>query len=162
MRGEEGVFGIGTADGRGGAETVLARQPKPHVQALGPLRLSWYSLRHGDSGYRPLPVELTLGPDLARPLHSIWPTIEAHAERLDRLSRQQAKVAFDVVNGQAKPALAVTIPLAEPGDAIRVLLEGHEVRYYLVRGGDVRAADLDENRIDQGVYLLLAELAAHD
>ncbi|HMC65701.1 MAG TPA: Mov34/MPN/PAD-1 family protein [Gemmataceae bacterium] len=159
LRGQEGVFGIGTADGRDEGQALLARQPKPHVQSLGKLCLCWYALRQGDTAYRPLPVELTLGPDLARPLHSIWPTLEAHADRLDRLARQQANVSFDVTNGQAKPALAVSIPLAEPGDAIRVLLEGEEVRYYLMRGGEVLAAHPGEDRVDLGVYLLLAELA---
>jgi len=103
---------------------------------------------------------LTLGPDLARPLHPIWTTIEVHAERLDRLARQQAGMSFEVVSGEAGAALAVTIPLAEPGDAIRVLLEEEAVTYYLARGDDLVAADSHETRVDQGVYLLLAELAS--
>jgi hypothetical protein len=129
------------------------------VQALGDLCLSWYALRKGDSRYRPLPVELTLGPDLARPLHLIWPTIEAHADALDRLFRQQARVTFDVVQGPGGPALAVTIQLAEPHRALRILLEKKEVRYYLVRGDDLLAVDPHESQVDRGVYLLLAELA---
>ena len=56
---------------------------------MGALCLSWYALRKGDRRYRTIPVELTLGPDLARTLHSIWPIIENHADRLDRLCRQQ-------------------------------------------------------------------------
>jgi hypothetical protein len=71
LRGGEGVFGIGTADEKGPSGNLFAQQPRPHVQCLGELCLSWYTLRHGDSNYRPLPVELTLGPDLARPLHSV-------------------------------------------------------------------------------------------
>jgi len=42
------------------------------------------------------------------------------------------------------------------------LLEGKEVRYYLVRAGEPVAADIGETRVDQGFYLLLAELAARD
>ncbi len=160
LRGREGVFGIGTADGYPGDDDLMARRPKPHMQVLGKLCLSWYALGKGDAQYRPLPVELTLGPDLARPLHSVWTTIEAHAERLDRLACQQAGVTFDLVPGKNGDALAVTVPLAEPGDAIRVLLEGKETRYFLVRDGDVIAADPHESRVDQGVYLLLAELAS--
>jgi hypothetical protein len=159
LRGGEGVFGIGTADGTPPLGTLVAHQPKPHVQALGDLCLSWYALRKGDSRYRPLPVELTLGPDLARPLHSIWPTIEAHADSLDRLFRQQAQVTFDVVQGSHHPALGVTIKLAEPHRALRILLEKKEVRYYLVRGDDLLAVDRHEPQVDRGVYLLLAELA---
>jgi proteasome lid subunit RPN8/RPN11 len=160
LRGQEGIFGIGTADAHPENGTVVARQPRPHVQCLGKLCLSWYSLRNGDANYRPVPIELTLGPDLARSLHPVWPTIEAHAERLDRLARQQAGVAFEVAPGTEDLALAVTVPLAEPGDAIRVLLEGNEVRYFVRRGDQLMAADPHEERVDQGVYLLLAELAA--
>jgi hypothetical protein len=89
--------------------------------------------------------------------------IEAHAGRLDRLARQQTRVRFDVAEGRGGgAALAVTIPLAEPGAAVRVLLDGKEVRYFLLREGSLFAADLREERADQGVYLLLAELAAQD
>jgi len=160
LRGKEGVFGIGTADAAPGIGTLVGRQPKPHVQCLGKLCWSWYALAAGDPNYRPLPLELTLGPDLARPLHAVWTTIETHADRLDRLARQQAGVTFEVVAGPEGTALAVTVPLAEPGNAIRVLLEEKEVCYLLERGGEVLAADPHETRVDQGVYLLLAELAS--
>ena len=160
LRGNEGVFGIGTVDVAAEPDALYAHQPKPHVQCLGPLRITWYSLRFGAASYRPLPVELTIGPDLARPLHSLWSTIENHAERLDRLARQQAGMTIAVDTEDGKPALAATIPLAEPGDAVRVLLRGREVRYFLARDGQVFAAQQDEPRVDRGVYLLLADLAA--
>jgi proteasome lid subunit RPN8/RPN11 len=160
LRGSEGVFGIGTADASGAGDALFALQPRPHVQCLGPLRMTWYSLRFGARSYHPLPVELTIGPDLARPLHGIWATVEAHAERLDRLARQQAKLNFEVSADGGVSELAVTIPLAEPGDALRVLLKGPEVRYFLARDGQVLAAQQDEPRVDRGVYLLLADLAA--
>src|SRR5206468_3580214 len=76
LRGGEGVFGIGTADAHPGTEALFAEQPRPHVQTMGELRLSWYSLRAGAAAYRPVPVSLTIGPDLARPLHSVWTVIE--------------------------------------------------------------------------------------
>jgi hypothetical protein len=160
LRGREGVFGIGTADGDEDNANVFARQIKAHVHTMGSLCFSWYSLAAGDDNYRPLSVEFTLGPDLARPLHPIWPTIEAHAERMDRVYRQQTGVKFEVVAGEKEPGLEVTIPLAEPNQAVRVLLEGTEVRYYLVCNGDILAANSQEERVDRGVYLLLAELAA--
>jgi hypothetical protein len=160
LRGGEGIFGIGTADHKRGNGTLIARQPKPNVHCLGELCLSWYALGHGDRRYRPVPVDLTLGPDLARPLHSVWPMLEAHADRLDRLCRQQTGVTFETVAGAKGAALAVNIPLTEPGEAIRVLLEGKEVQYYLLRGGEPIVADPHEDRVDRGVYLLLAELAA--
>jgi len=57
-------------------------------------------------------------------------------------------------------ALAVTVPLADPGDAIRILLRPKDVRYYVLRGGEVFAVDCPAESVDQGVYLLMAELAA--
>jgi hypothetical protein len=161
LRGQEGIFVIGTADGLCGNGDQISQRPQPHLQTLGNLCLSWYGLRQGDDRYHPLPVELILGPDLARPLHFIWATIENHAEQLDRLARQQVGVTFDLVEGRKGPALAVTVPLAEPGNAVRVVLEGKEARYFVVRGGEYLLADGPDGRVDQGVYLLLAELASH-
>jgi proteasome lid subunit RPN8/RPN11 len=158
LRGHEGVFGIGTADGPD-AETLFAYQPRPNVQCLGDLRFSWYALRHGDSAYRPLPVELTIGPDLARPLHPLWSMLEAYAERIDRLYRQQAGLRFEVMSDEWGPGLLLTLPLAG-GDAVRVLVREKEVRYYVVQGGELLEVDHHDDLVDRGVYLLLAELAA--
>src|SRR5438874_13417818 len=55
LRGREGIFGIGTADGKPSLGTPVAHQPKPNMQCLDKLRLSWYALREGDKNYRPLP-----------------------------------------------------------------------------------------------------------
>jgi hypothetical protein len=161
LRGREGVFGIGTADVVGSADGLFAYQPRTNVQCLGKLRFSWYALAQGDRGYRPLPVELTIGPDLARGLHLVWPTLEAHAERLERLYRQQAGLRFEVVvDDEQGPGLGVTVPLAGNGDAIRVVLRPTEVRYFLEREGEVLEVEHQDDYVDRGVYLLLAELAA--
>jgi proteasome lid subunit RPN8/RPN11 len=159
LRGRQGIFGIGTADNHPTNGIAIVRQPRQHVQCLGKLRLSWYALAEGERSYRQLPVALTLGPDLARPLHLVWPALEVHAERLDRLCRQQAGVVFEVLDTEHGPALAANIPLAEAGDKIRVLLQEKEVRYYLLRNGEPLRADPREARVDRAVYLLLAELA---
>ena len=108
---------------------------------------------------RELPVGLTIGPDLAKPLRPVWAAVEEYADRLDRLARQMARVRFGVTDGRHGPALTVTVGLAEPGQAVRVQLEGKEVRYYYESGGQTMQADLPETPPDQGVYLLLAELA---
>jgi proteasome lid subunit RPN8/RPN11 len=160
LRGREGVFGIGTADGPEAAGELFAYQPRPHVQCLGGLRFSWYSLRQGDSAYRPLPVEVTIGPDLARSLHDIWNVLECHAERIERLYRQQSALRFEVVSDKWGSGLLLTLPLAEPGDAVQVLVRAKEVRYYVVRGREVLEVQHHDERVDRGVYLLLAELAA--
>ncbi len=160
LRGKEGVFGIGTADGQPVNGSAFAYQPKAHVQCLGELRFSWYALGHGDGNYRPLPVELTIGPDLARPLHAIWPIVEEHAEQLERLYRQQANVRFEVLSDAGNPGLSLTIPLAASGESVRVLLRRKEVCYYLVRGDQMLRADCTDECVDRGVYLMLAELAS--
>jgi hypothetical protein len=160
LRGNEGIFGIGTADAPPGPATLFAYQPRPHVQCLGDLRFSWYTLRHGEMAYRPLPVEVTIGPDLARPLHTIWPTLEAHGERIDRLFRQQTGIRFDVTCDDSGPGLLLTLPLADNGDEVRVLLRDQEVRYFVVRGDELLEVDHHDDFVDRGVYLLLAELAA--
>jgi hypothetical protein len=107
-------------------------------------------------------VELTLGPDLAKPLRPVWSVIENHADRLDRLARQLAQVRFDVVPGKEGPALAMLIATADHNHTmIRVVLDGKTVRYFCEAGEQAFQADLPAAvGPDQGVYLLLAELAA--
>jgi proteasome lid subunit RPN8/RPN11 len=155
LRGQDGIFAIGTADAETIPGTLFATQPRPHVQYLGDLCLTWYALAEGDRKYRPLPVHMTLGPDLARPLHAVWQTIECHAEPLDRLCRQQAGVAMEVM----KEALAVQLPLAQPYSKLRLVLEKEKARYILVRGQDLIEVNPNACQVDQGVYLILAELA---
>jgi proteasome lid subunit RPN8/RPN11 len=160
LRGHEGVFGIGTV-GQGNHEPVhYAHQPRPNVQTLDEMMLSWYALRSGDATYRPLPVTLTLGPDLARPLHSVWHEIEEHAIELERLYRQQVGVSFDALQSAEKPGLSIAIPVVEPRGTIRVVIKDEICRYYLERDGDIFLADCAEERVDRGVYLLLAEMAS--
>jgi hypothetical protein len=159
LRGGEGIFGIGTAEGRQNNGLVVGRQPLPHVQELGGLMVSWYALRQGDSKYRPLQMQLTLGPDLALPLHSLWATIEFFAEALERLCRQQAGLSFQVVSGENGATLAIQIKLAEPGTALRVVLGGKDVAYFLQRGQELLSVDPPAPQLDRSVYLVLAELA---
>jgi len=162
LRGQEGIFGIGTADAGPLPEACTPRsyQPKPHVQCWGELRFSWYALRRGANSYRPLPVEIIYGPDLARPLHVFWQTLEQHAERLERLYQQQQGVQFQVIHDEWGPGLVVSLPLAEQGDALRVLIRPKEIRYFLLRGGELLTVQHDDSQVDRGVYLLLAELAS--
>jgi hypothetical protein len=160
LRGKEGIFGIGTSEALDGNAITIAKQPRPNVQCMGKFRFSWYALAEGDKNYRPLEVTITLGPDIARPLHAVWPTIEAHAERLDRLCRQLANVGFEINEAKPELGLVVNIPLAEPGDAIRVALGKDEVRYFVLRNHEHFSADPGEVRVDRAVYSLLADLAA--
>jgi hypothetical protein len=160
LRGTEGVFAIGTADGVSAGATEFAYQPRGNAHCLAGLRFTWYALGADEANYRPLSAELTIGPDLARPLHPVWPVLEAHAERIDRLYRQLAGVRFEVINDDWGPALVLTVPLATAGEAVRVVVRRKEVRYYLERGEEALEVQHRDDCVDRGVFLLLAELAA--
>jgi hypothetical protein len=58
------------------------------------------------------------------------------------------------------PGLLLILPLAEPGDSLRVLIRPKEVRYYVLRSGELLEVQHHDEWVDRGVYLLLAELAA--
>lgn len=154
LRGAQGVFGIGTV-----AAVGEYGHPAPNVQAWEGMRFDWYTLAAGDSTYSPLPVELTLGPDHAADLRPVWPVIEAHATRLDRLARLLPAVTFaPTENGE----LAVTLTLTDDR-RVRVLAGAKTVRLYYEAGGEVFAPDLPVGVApDQAIYLLLAELAARE
>jgi proteasome lid subunit RPN8/RPN11 len=154
LRGGEGVFGIGTADVEPANGQTFARPE--HVQVDGELCFSWYALGAGDKRYRRLPVETAQGPDLARPLHPIWDTLELHADALDGLCRQLAQISFEVVEG--KPALVARVPVVTTGESLRVVLRQEEVRFYLDRGGELISIDPQEAPLDRAVLLILAEL----
>jgi hypothetical protein len=160
LRGGEGVFGIGTADFESGLNPSIASQPQPHMQALGELCFSWYALGASDARYRRLPLRLTLGPDLARPLHPAWGIIEQHAVCLDRLYRQLANVSLEAVQMPEGSALALNVKLAEPGHSLRVLLQRRAVQYVVCRRGEYCTVNPGEENVERAVYLILAELAA--
>lgn len=158
LRGGEGVFGIGTVEGKI-ERAGVAWQPQPHQQCLDDMRWSWYCLGEHDRTYRALPVAVTLGPDLAQELRPVWDVIEAHGQRLDNLARSLTRVSFAVTEGPP-PGVVVTAPGPDAETAIRVSITAKEVRYLVFRDGSALTADLPESRVDHGVYLLLAELAA--
>ncbi len=160
LRGRQGIFAIGTADAPKCPLGQVAWQPQVHEQCWQDLRFSWYALKAGASRYEALPVTLTLGPDFALPLRPVWPVLEHNARRLDDLAQQLHKVQLAIVEGKKQPALALRLPLANGADELYVQLEGSEVRYLLLRAGQALAADLNEPRVDRGVYLMLAELAS--
>lgn len=160
LRGGDGIFGIGTADAKGNNGAVIAHQPEEHRQVLGELCFSWYALSEGDKRYRKLPLDVTLGPDLAKPLHPIWDILEFHAEALDRLCRQQSGMTFDVISGHDGPALTAQVPLAEKGSFVQVVMERDDVQFLVHDGGMTSSVDPEEEAVDRAVYLILAELAS--
>jgi len=165
LHGQEGVFGIGTADAEVKPDGV-AWQPAAHVECLGPLCFSWYVLGEKDRNYRPLPMELTIGPDLATPWRSVWGEVEEHAKRLEALAQMFQRVRFEVQVGQEKPALVMTLPLPLHSESdkgsreLQVRMEGKSVRYFLLTHEGPLAAEFHEERVDVGVFSMLSELAA--
>lgn len=164
LRGQEGVFGIGTVASEFDQqpEVQLATQPKPNVLCYGPLRFDWYTLAAADANYQRVPVALTLGPDLAISLRSVWETIETHAARLERLAERFRKVRFDIGVSNTGPAVSMTMDLDGNGERARIVLQGKTVRFFHEpSNGPPIPFDLPVGtNPDHGIYLLLAELAA--
>jgi len=158
LRGGQGIFGIGTADGQlpNGPEHGIGS--KGSAQVSGKLMMSWFVLGAGDHAYTSLEVKSSQGPDLALPLRNIWETIEEFADALERLCIQQAGVVMQLVSGQRGPALAVTLKLAEPGSGVRLVLEEKKAAFYWQRGPEMQIVEPPEGQLDRRVYLLLAEL----
>jgi hypothetical protein len=90
-------------------------------------------------------------------LRGVWPTIERHAPAIDALCEQLAKVTFEVL--PAERALLVRFGLANPGDAVRVLLRDGDARFFLDQAGTLVAIDPEETQLDRALFLILAELA---
>jgi proteasome lid subunit RPN8/RPN11 len=154
LRGREGVFGIGTADARGNGAVIERTEPHQHVR--GPLCFNWYALADGDDNYRKIPISAASNDDLARPLAPLWPTLETHADALERLCQQLTGVNLDIA---PETSLAITIPLADDERRLRVLLRDGQARYYLESAGDLAAVNPDASAVDHGIYAILAELA---
>jgi proteasome lid subunit RPN8/RPN11 len=153
LRGGEGVFAIGTADGGGRAEHAV------HMRTQEELCYSWYVLGKDDRHYRRLPVELTKGPDLARPLHPVWPVMETYAAELLRLCRQQAGVTLECDATASGSVLCLNLKLAEPGTSLRVLLDPGKIQYYLGREGAYSPVQPQDDGLERAIYLMLADLA---
>lgn len=166
LRGREGVFGIGTADG---AHDEAWSQPKTHMMLQGGLRLTWYALGEHDRNYRPLAVEVVPGDDLAAPLQPIWPIIEKHAEPLEALCQQLARLRFFIDAKEA--SLWLVIPTAYEAQ-LGVKLLQQAIAFRRARGEwqqplfpddpAWRPLEVQAQRIDQGIFAALAEQAQHE
>jgi proteasome lid subunit RPN8/RPN11 len=159
LRGGEGVFGIGTADGKFAGHADEIWSPRDNIHALGDLCMTWYSLRAEGRNYRTIPVQLVDGPDLAAPLRSVWPILEEHGDRLERLAQQIAKVSFEVIPHEQNSSLAIAVVLPDAERSLRAVLGKKEISYFLVCEEAVLAADLRDDFIDRGIYRLLADVA---
>ncbi|MEI7688166.1 MAG: Mov34/MPN/PAD-1 family protein [Planctomycetota bacterium] len=152
LRGREGVFAIGTADASF-PETVTSSEP--HRHGRGSLCMTWYALAEGDPQYRKIPIATIAGDDLARPLAGVWPTLDTHADGLERLCQQLNGGQF----GVTAAGLSFAVPLADDRRRLRVLLEGPQIRYYVEDEGNLLVVDPEAVTLEQGIYAILAELA---
>jgi hypothetical protein len=159
LRGREGLFGIGTVEKDALQPPWLVERARPHVHRQGKLRFTWFALAAGDRRYRKIPVEFTIGPDLGRPAHQAWNTIERHARAIERICRQQTRVVLEA-GGKSGADLKLIVPLAEPGDAVEIELVKDQVVFIVRQGGEQHLVDPRESAIERGLYLILAELAA--
>lgn len=163
LRGKEGVFGIGTLESDADSdESPIVAQPAQNSWQWRGMRLSWYALAAHDRNYRPIPVQVILGEDLAAPYLPVWETIEYHAEGLEELFRRLNLVSVEVLRECGEDArpwhyLCVRLPL-EDTQEIRVLLDGPKMRFFYEDGEQTYEIE-GEPPVDRGVYLLLAELA---
>ncbi len=155
LRGKEGVFAIGTADADAEGEAGDLQQPESHRFLRGPLCFNWYVLAESDSHYRKIPITTIPDADLARPLAELWPTLETHADALERLCQQLTGVRLDVVEA----SLSLTIPLADDSRRLRALIQGDAARYYVEDERNLMAVDPEAATVEQGIYSILAELA---
>ncbi len=158
LRGLEGVFGIGTIEKDKTLPEWLVERTHPHVHRQGNRRFSWYVLGALDKSYRKISVEYTLGPDLGRSAHAVWPALERHAPAIERICRQQARVVLGAKSDQGSD-LKLVIPLAEPGDSIEIEIVGEKAVYIVRLGGEQHVVDPKEAGIERGLYVILAELA---
>lgn len=153
LRGREGVFAIGTADASF-AGTIT--QTDPHRHGRGSLCFSWYVLAESDSQYRKIPIVTIPGDDLARPLTALWPTLETHADALERLCQQLTGVQFEIAGDGS---LSFAIPLADDSRRLRALIRGPQTQYYVEDAGTLMAVDPEATTLEHGIFAILAELA---
>ena len=159
LRGGDGIFAIGTFDAKAKPNESVMAHPAENVQLFHDLRFDWYALSRNDDNYRSLPIQISLGPDLATSLRTVWNELEDCAGSLDRLCRQLTQVRFEVVEG---PALVCRIRLSEPTRHVRVLIQGKQLRYFYEDAEQTFEVEPNAATLEQGVFGLMAELARRD
>lgn len=160
ISGRQGIFGIGTV------ENATESYEKSHVANFvssnafdwNNLRFSWYSLLQGDTDYKNVKIRWTLGPDLADFLSGHWSILEKNAEAIERILSQQNGSTCDVISYQGEKAFCLLVPTTYPKGVIRAFILGENVKYFFENSEQQFAIDVEENNVDRGIYLVLAEL----
>ncbi|WP_232055992.1 Mov34/MPN/PAD-1 family protein [Tuwongella immobilis] len=161
--GQEGIFAIGTADGKSDPRPDEFPDGDAERPGDADIRWHWYKLAHGDAHYSDLPITIVDGNDAAAHLRPVWPIIERYAVRLDRLARQLSRVRFEIPeideSSEQTPLLKVEVTLPERNSYLWVVMDGQNIQYFWVRDGKILQPNLEEPAPDCGVYRMLAELA---
>ncbi len=159
LPGKQGVFGIGTVDHESPIRGEFATKIAINTFSMTGMRFDWFSLASGDSNYVKVPIRWTLGEDLARPLHVVWDAMETHAGEIEKVLAQQSKATCGITQGAAGHQLTLSIPLAGSAGKIIVFIFKDKVQYFFEKNEQLFAVDIQEDKVDRGVYLVLAELS---
>jgi len=159
LPGKQGVFGIGTVDHDSPLRGDFASKIAMNTFTMTGMRFDWFSLANGDPNYVKLPVRWTLGEDLAKPLHVVWDAMEVHASEIDKVLAQQSKATCAITQAASGHQLTLSIPLAGTAGKILVFIFKDKVQYFFEKNEQLFAVDIQEDKVDRGVYLVLAELA---
>jgi proteasome lid subunit RPN8/RPN11 len=159
LPGKQGVFGIGTVDHESPIRGEFATKIAINTFSMTGMRFDWFSLASGDSNYVKVPIRWTLGEDLAKPLHVVWDAMEIHAGEIEKVLAQQAKATCGITQGAAGHQLTLSIPLAGSAGKIIVFIFKDKVQYFFEKNEQLFAVDIQEDKVDRGVYLVLAELS---
>lgn len=158
--GKQGVFGIGTVEdqSKSTSHEYYSRFVSPFAYQRDGLRFSWYSLGHGDTNYHEIRTRWALGDDISQFLHPAWMVIEKNANGIERILAQQTGSTCDVVPFQGTSSFCVAVPTAYPRGVIRAFILEKNVKYFFEQNEQQYAIDVQENEVDRGIYLVLAEL----
>lgn len=159
LPGKQGVFGIGTVDNQSSISEDFASKIAINTFSMTGMRFDWFSLGSGDSNYVKLPIRWTLGEDLAKPLHVVWDALEVHACEIEKVLVQQSKATCSITKATSGHQLTLSIPLAGSACKILVFIFKDKVQYFYEKNEQLFAVDIHEDKVDRGVYLVLAELA---
>jgi hypothetical protein len=156
LPGEQGLFGIGTVTDDSSSESP------DHVQVQEGLRFDWYSLARSEHRYKPCPIEVVAGIDLAADLRPVWSLLEEHAVVLDRVARQLAKVRLMVIS-EPDPALGILIGLPDANQSLQVICQANHRQFiYEVNGAAFRPDLPADVPLEQAIYRFLQELAVRN
>lgn len=147
----EGLFAIGTADGRASAANAS-------TTVVNGLCFSWYALGADDADYRRAEIDVLAGADVGSPLRDIWAAVEWSNKPINRICQLFAAVRLGIITEDGVAWVRVAIVLPWPGQQLYILLSTTEVRYYWEDGQSLVAIDPQEADIEVALLMILTEL----